>query len=183
MAYKNKFISNHDTGQSIKFLQVAKDTNGDLLEMETTYQGFSKEPVPHYHPHQEETFTVTKGVLTVRIDGALKTIKAGETLFIPKNKVHAMWNNSENITTVNWKVQPAMDTEYFLETAMGIAADGKLNKKGMPPILQVALMANKFSNEFRLAKPRFEIQKILFGVLSPFARLRGYRPTYRKYLD
>jgi quercetin dioxygenase-like cupin family protein len=183
MAYRNKFISNHVTGQSIKFIQVANDTNGSILEMETQYQAYSKEPVAHYHPFQQETFTVTSGELTVRMDGKLKTLKAGETLFIAENKVHAMWNSSGNITTVNWKIQPAKDTEYFLETAMGIAADGKLDKKGMPPFLQVALMANKFSGEFRLAKPPFAIQKILFGLLSPVARLLGYRATYKKYLD
>jgi hypothetical protein len=66
---------------------------------------------------------------------------------------------------------------------MGIAADGKLNKKGMPPILQVALMAKKFSAEFRLVKPPYVVQKILFGMLSPFARILGYRAIYKKYLD
>ena len=37
MAFKNKQISNPKTGQDIKFLQTAKDTNGKLLEMEATY--------------------------------------------------------------------------------------------------------------------------------------------------
>jgi hypothetical protein len=36
----------------------------------------------------------------------------------------------------------------LLETTAGLASDGKVNKKGMPGILQVALMANKYSKGF-----------------------------------
>jgi len=56
-------------------------------------------------------------------------------------------------------------------------------KNGMPPLLQVALIANKYSTELRLAKPPLVVQKILFLLLTPFAYLFGYRPTYKKYLD
>lgn len=183
MAYKNKLIVNPQSGQSIKFLQTAKDTGGNLLEMETTYEGHSKEPPEHYHPHQEEDFTIISGELTVKINGQKKILRAGEHLHIAKHTVHAMWNDSTNKTVVNWKVSPAMDTEYFLEMGMGLANDGKLNKKGMPHILQIALMANKYSSVFRLSRPAFVIQRLLFTILSPFAYLAGYRSNYKQYID
>jgi len=44
-------------------------------------------------------------------------------------------------------------------------------------------MANKYSNVFRLAKPPFFIQKILFIVLTPFAWFIGYRASYNRYFD
>lgn len=183
MAFKTKTISNSKTLQDIKFLQTAKDTGGQLLEMESTYNAFSKEPVAHYHPYQTEDFTVLSGELTVRIDGEVKILKRGDTLHIPPNKVHAMWNNKEGRTVVNWKVWPAMDTEYLLETGTGLANDGKTNAAGMPGILQVALMANKYAAVFRLAKPPYAVQKILFVLLTPFAYLFGYRPSHKKYID
>lgn len=183
MAFKNKIIQNSKTRQDIKFLQTAKDTGGQLLEIETTYNANSKEPVAHYHPHQIEDFTVISGELMVRMDGQLRVLKPGDTLHIPKNKVHAMWNNTDGQTVVNWKIQPALHTEQFLETATGLANDGKTNQKGMPNILQVALLANQFADEFRLAKPPFGIQKALFFILTPLAYLLGFRPTYKKYLD
>lgn len=37
MAYKGKTIFNSKTKIETKFLQTSKDTNGQLLEMETTY--------------------------------------------------------------------------------------------------------------------------------------------------
>ena len=181
MAYKNKIITNSVTGQDFKFLQTSEDTGGALLEMESTYHSQSKEPPPHYHPYQEEDFTVIEGELTVRIDGKLRKLTAGDSLHIRKNQVHCMWNASDRKTTVNWQTRPALDTEYLLETITGLARDGKTNKDGRPNILQVALMTSKYSDSFRLAKPPYTLQKLVFGLLTPVAYLAGYRPSYRKY--
>ena len=183
MAHKNKIISNSTTGQSIRFIQTAKETAGRLLEMESSYEPASLEPVAHYHPSQEEIFTVITGELTVRLSDELFQLKEGERLVIPKNTVHSMWNASPARTVVNWKVMPALDTENFLETAMGIAANGRLNKKGMPPFLQTILLADKFSPVFRLARPAFALQKIIFLLLKPVALLMGYKAVYKQYLD
>jgi quercetin dioxygenase-like cupin family protein len=183
MAVKNKVLINRITGQDIKFLQTSKDTGGKLLEIESIYHSFSKEPPPHYHPHQEEDFEVLKGEISVRVNGKLRVLKQGEHLHIPANQIHSMWNNTHNITVVNWKVQPALDSEYFLETAIGLVNDGKTNNAGIPNILQVALMVNKFSHVFRLANPPYAIQKILFLALTPFAYIFGFRPSYPKYFD
>jgi quercetin dioxygenase-like cupin family protein len=183
MAFKNKLIRNTVTGQEIRFLQTAIDTAGQLLEMESTYQAYSKEPAVHYHPHQAEDFEVLSGELTVRIHGQQNVLKAGDKLHIPRNVVHAMWNASGYKTIVNWQVRPAMNTEHLLETASGLASDGKVNENGMPPLLQTALMVNRFSKVFRIAKPPFIVQRILFTILTPFAYLAGYRPSYKQYLD
>ncbi len=183
MAYQHKTVHNTKTGQRIQFLQTAQDTKGALLEMETTYQGYSTEPISHYHPYQVEDFTVLKGELTVRVNGTLRILKEGDTLHLPANTIHAMWNNADQPTVVNWKVQPALNTEHLLETGMGLANDNKTNDQSRPPLLQTALTVNKFSKVYRLAKPPFIIQKIVFTILTPFSYLLGYRPTYEKYLD
>ncbi|MBD2755444.1 cupin domain-containing protein [Spirosoma validum] len=183
MAYANKTISNNVTGQTIRFIKTAKDTDGELLEMESTYTAQSTEPAEHYHPKQVEDFTVLSGELTVRIDGKTKTLRPGDKLHVPQNTVHSMWSQTDKNVVVNWQVRPAMDTEYFFETVMGLAQDGKVSAKGMPPILQVVLMVTRFSKVFRLTKPGPVVQKIVFTLLTPLAYLAGYRPTYRKYLD
>lgn len=183
MAYSNKVISNPQTGQSIKFLQTAKDTSGQMLEMESTYLSRSQEPPLHYHPVQSEVFTVLEGELTVLMNGEKKLFRAGQQLNIPAGCRHAMWNESDGITTVNWKVIPAMDTEYLLETGMGLARNGKTKKNGMPPFLQVVMMADSFGNVFRLAKPPYAVQKLLFTVLKPVALLVGYKARYKEYID
>ena len=183
MAYANKTIFNKVTGQTIRFIKTANDTDGQLLEMESTYKPQSIEPAEHYHPYQAEDFEILSGEINVQIDGQLKTLRKGDKLHIPPNKIHSMWNASDQDAVVNWQVRPAMNTEYFFETAIGLASEGKVNEKGMPPILQLVLMANRFSNTFRLTKPSPLVQKVVFTLLTPVAYLVGYRPTYRKYFD
>lgn len=151
--------------------------------MESTYYNNSKEPAAHYHPCQDEEFAIIEGELTVVVNGQKWILKKGDTLHVSKNQVHNMWNNSGRKTVVNWRVQPAMDTEYFMENAIGLAVDGKTNEEGMPGLLQVALLANRFSNVFRLSKPAFVVQKIAFFLLTPLGYLKGLRPVYEKYQD
>lgn len=183
MAYKGKIINNKKTGQQISFIQTSDDTGGELLEMESLFQPNSKEPVPHYHPFQEEFFTVLEGELCVRINNGIKILTQGDILRIKKNQVHSMWNSSSNTTRINWKVMPALDTEYFLENGIGIANEKKTDEKGMPGLLQIALLANRFSHVYRVAKPSYAIQKILFTLLTPFSYLAGYRSCYKRFVD
>lgn len=183
MAIKGKIISNPATKQHILFLQTSKDTGGRLLEMESIYEPFSKEPPMHYHPHQEEYLTVIKGELTVRLSDSIRILKQGETLHVNKNMAHSVWNNSPNDTIINWQVLPALNTENMLETITGLATENKINRNGKPPFLQLAILANKYDGTFRLARPPFILQRIVFGIITPFAYLLGYGPQYRKYID
>ena len=183
MAFVNKQIHNSTTGQSYKFIQTAKSTNGEVLEMETAYDPHSKEPPAHYHPYQSEDFTIVSGEVTVRIGANENTLKQGDTLHVPPGDVHAMWNTSNEKAVVNWKVRPALKTEYLLETITGLANDGKTNADGKPGILQAALTLSKFSREFRLSNPPFMVQRIVFSILTPFAYFFGCKPVYEKYLD
>jgi quercetin dioxygenase-like cupin family protein len=183
MAYRGKEIQNPITKQRILFLQTGKDTAGRLLEMKASFEPHSLEPALHYHPFQEEDFTVLEGELTVKMAAQTIILKQGDTLHIAPGIDHAMWNDTGKKTVVNWQVRPAMNSEHLLENAAGLAKDGKVNKNGMPGILQVALMANKYSKVFRLSKPAFAVQKILFMILSPFAFLVGLQADYEEYLD
>ena|SRR5689334_4535243 len=182
MAFKNKIIFNPIVGQNIRFLQTSRDTDGKLLEMEASYRAYSREPPPHYHPHQDEVFMIMKGQMTVRLEGKILLLNEGDTLHIPANAIHSMWNNTASPAVVNWKIQPALNTEYFLETAVGLAAD-KERRKRFNSLLQRSLIANKYSDVFRLSRPSFVAQKIIFILLIPAGWLLGYRGSYKKYFD
>ncbi len=183
MAYKGKTMLNTKTGIETKFIQTAQDTGGQLLEMETIYPARSHEPPPHYHPHQEEDFVILSGAMTVRMDGQLRVLRRGDTLHVAKNQVHSMWNHSDEKTVINWKVRPALDSEYLFETATGLANAGKTNAAGMPNLLQTALLMKHFGDVFRLVKPPSAVQYIVFGILAPLGRLLGYRAVYEEYVD
>ena len=66
----------------------------------------------------------------------------------------------------------------MIETLFGLARLGHTNAKGMPPPLQLALLAPEFSDVVVFRRPPPAIQRVIFGALAPIARWRGYRATY-----
>jgi mannose-6-phosphate isomerase-like protein (cupin superfamily) len=181
MKVNNRFISNPVTHQDIRFLQTSADTSGKLLEMESTYHSCSTEPPSHHHPFQTEEFTIVQGEMNIRLNGMVRELKEGDVLRIPKNTPHSMWNSKALPAVVNWRVMPALETEMLLKNMTGLAVDGKTNARGMPGTLQLALTANRFSDELRLSGIPFIVQKLIFILLTPLALLRGLRAVYAKY--
>jgi hypothetical protein len=52
------------------------------------------------------------------------------------------------------------------------------NARGIPNILQLAVIASEYRREMEFVKPPRALQHILFAVLAPLGRALGYRPTY-----
>jgi hypothetical protein len=61
MAQAGEQITNPVAGLSLRFVQTSADTNGELLEMEATYEPRSLEPVVHFHPRQSERSRSSRG--------------------------------------------------------------------------------------------------------------------------
>jgi hypothetical protein len=66
----------------------------------------------------------------------------------------------------------------MIETLFGLARLGYTDAKGMPHLLQLALVAREFSDVIVFRSPPLAAQRALFGVLTPIAYWRGYRATY-----
>ena len=171
-------IRNTVTGHAFRLLRTARDTGGERLEMEVTYPSSSIRPPMHYHPYQTEHFRVLSGEMTVVMDGQPRILKTGDTLEVPPNKHHAMWNHGDQPAVMHWTVTPALQTEQLFDTLAALANGGKTNSEGTPNLLQVSLTMLHFSREFRLSKPPFAVQQLVFRLLSPLARLLGYRAVY-----
>ncbi|WP_165903770.1 cupin domain-containing protein [Hymenobacter gummosus] len=178
MAYQGQSVENPITGQSLYFLSTARQTNGRELVLEASYRGRGPEPRPHYHPQQEELFEVLQGELQVRLDGQLRTLRRGERLRIAPGQVHAMWNGQDERTIVRWTTRPALRTEELLETTFTLAQAGLVTPEGAPGLLQSSLLLSEFGREYRLANPPRLLQRVVFGLLRPLARLIGLRASY-----
>ena len=70
----------------------------------------------------------------------------------------------------------------MIRNAFGLAQDGKVNKRRMPNLLQLAVFAREFPDVMQFTRPPRIVQEILFGLLTPLARLLGYRGSYPEYL-
>ncbi|GAB3823759.1 cupin domain-containing protein [Hymenobacter jeollabukensis] len=178
MAYQGQTIENPFTGQSLHFLTTARQTGGTALVLQSSWRGQGSEPAPHYHPAQEELFEVLQGQLTVRLDGELRHLRAGEQLRIRPGQVHSMWNEVDERATARWTTRPALRTEDLLETVFSLAQAGLVKADGAPGLLQAAVLLPAYDQEFRLARPPRWVQRVVFGLLRPLARLIGLKATY-----
>jgi hypothetical protein len=124
---------------------------------------------------------VLAGKFRTQIDGASGEFSPGEVFHVPVGVPHWMHNISDQEGQLNWQVRPALKTQYFLETMWGLNADDKTTAGGVPNLLQLAVIMNEYRDEFRVTNPPYWIQRMLFSLLAPIGRLRGYQPRYPRY--
>jgi len=157
----------------LRLARTAAETNGELLEMEATYEPGSVEPVEHFHPKQDERFEILAGFMDARVAGERRTLSAGDSLDIPAGTVHAMWNGGGDQARVLWQTRPALRSEEFFRRVGALAQEGKLTARGArDPILGAAVM-QEFRAEFRPTSPPALVQAVAFPVLAVVARALG----------
>jgi quercetin dioxygenase-like cupin family protein len=132
----------------------------------------------HRHPGLVECFTVLEGELTVKLGGKTSVLRQGETATIEPDVWHDWWNASDRDARVRVEVTPGERFAHMIETFFGLARLGHTDPKGMPHLLQLALVAREFSDVIVFRSPPLAVQRALFGVLAPIAHWRGYRAMY-----
>lgn len=157
---------------------VFLETGGELMRIDTFNPTNAPIEPEHVHPLQESGAEVISGSLHFRINGEERPVRAGESITVPANTPHNFWNGGEEEAhAVQW-FRPALKIDRFFESFFGLAQDGRLNDKGLPPPLQLAVMVPYFGDEIRLTSPPWAVQRLVFGVLAPIGRLLGYRAQY-----
>ena len=176
MAQTGEVIENPVTHDRVIFRVTAQETTGSLLAFDDYLLAGYISPPEHVHPRQQERFEVISGSLGVRIKGREQVLRAGESVAVPPGTPHTIWNVGAGETHVRVEFQPALQTEAFFETMFALARDGKTDRQGKPSLLQFAAGASAYG--MYVTRPPIALQKALFAVLGPLARVLGYRPHY-----
>lgn len=169
------------TGERIVWKQVARETNGELLRGELLAMPGGHPAAAHVHPKQEERFEVLTGTLELVVDGRRRTLGPGDVGVVPPGSAHTWSNVGDDEVRILADFQPALRTEMFFETFFGLARDGKVNSKGLPNLLRMAVLAREYDDEMRLASPPAAVQTALFVPLAALGRALGYRGWYPEY--
>ncbi len=154
MARPGLTLTDPTSGQRITFVRTAAQTDGALLELESTYVESRGRPPLHFHPAQDERFEVLEGELHVRHGRTRRTLGAGEVLELPAGTRHAMHGDAR----VRWEVRPALATEAFLTAVCDPHATA----------LSRLSAAWRHRAEFRLAGP----PGLLLRLVGPLAARR-----------
>ena len=102
----------------------------------------------------------------------------GQKVVIPAGTRHVLWNPFGEEASMTIWLRPALKTETAFETLFGLARDGKTNKRGLPNLFQTAVLVADYQETQVLLPPPVPI---LLKLLTPLARLLGYRSRYPQY--
>jgi hypothetical protein len=70
--------------------------------------------------------------------------KTGDVVVVEPGKAHKFENKGGRSAAMRVRVTPALQMELLLETAAGLAQEGRVTKKGMPKPLDLALFVKEF---------------------------------------
>lgn len=172
-------IENPVSGERVTFLATAADTGGRLVRAEVVIRGhgFVTGRIEHAHARQSERFELREGHVTFRVDGVERRVGPGEIVNVPPPHRHMFWNAEDEPATMILEVEPALNFETILETAFGLARDGKTNKDGVPSDpLQLAVLAASADGVYGNA-----LQRAIVPALAFVGRLAGRRERYVRY--
>ncbi len=171
MANVDQHIVNPRTGQEMTFIELSDE----LLRIDSINPpGPEREPL-HVHPRQESGAEVIAGSLVFEVDGKESRLGVGDSISIPANTPHRFWAEGEEPAHSVQFFRPALDIASFFETFFALAQQGKLDKKGFPRPMQLALTVPEFGEEIRPVSPPWFVLRAFAALLGPFARRRGLR--------
>ena len=155
---------------------TVRSSTPDMLEVEAEYGPSGSPPPKHLHPEQDEHFEVLAGELRARVDGEERTLKAGDTLDVPRRTPHQMWNPGGEPARVRWQTRPAGRTEQWFRALDALQREGRVGKDGMPGPLAFGVYLTEYRDVFRLAVAPDPLLRPALALLGLAGRLRGYRP-------
>ncbi|HET6328882.1 MAG TPA: cupin domain-containing protein [Planctomycetaceae bacterium] len=181
MSKAGDVFQNPVTGERAVVRIGTEESGGELLVVDLSIRPDGAVMGEHVHPTIEERFTVLRGEVGFRLAGEVSTAERGVTLTVAPGIAHDWWNAGRDEALVRVEVRPSARFEAMISNAFGLAQDGKVNKRGVPNLLQLAVFAREFDDVMHLTRPPRIVQRILFALLAPLARLLGYRGSYPEY--
>ena len=170
-------LENPVTGEVLVFHRTAEETDGESVLVETIVRPHGFVAATHVHPHQTERFEVLEGLLGLRIGGKELVAGPGDIAVVAPRTPHRFWNAGEEEARFLCEVRPALQFESLIETMFTLAAEGKINRKGMPSPLRLAVIAKAHFDTVRLPFPPAVLQRVALAVGAPLGKALGYRAT------
>lgn len=164
----------------------AAETGGERTILDVYAQPGGAVSGEHLHPRSEERFTLVRGKVAFLIGGRQVVLEEpGQTVLIQPGIKHRWWNCSGEESYHICEVRYGADRfeQLVLRQLFGLAQDGKTTPEGMPTLLQQAVTTLEFGDVVRFTNPPWALQRVLFEVLAPVARLLGYQGCYPEYMD
>jgi quercetin dioxygenase-like cupin family protein len=160
----------NQTRDPVHRVRYAFEPDGENLFVEAWLEPGGELP-PHFHPRQEERWSVVEGEIRFQLGDTKQVIGPadGEMIVRPGTK-HGIKSVSDTEAHLRCHVIPANDLQSFLEESAAAAREGLIARGGIPKSLRGARWAATFLKRHRedtvmTFPPRF-MQSAMIGLLG-----------------
>ena len=131
----------------------------------------------HVHPGADEHFAVRSGCIKVVVNGREQFVEAGGTAIVRRGQPHYFANVGDGDADIDISFSPAQQHLRFFANfvTLTVQQPSWFSSAGDPNFLLIALVLHTYRDHLYLAGVPVWLQKLLFAVLAPVARLCGYR--------
>ena len=139
-------------------------------------------PPVHFHEAFEERFTVKSGTLSILVNGEKRILKAGETISVPPMTKHKPFNETDETVIVESDDPKTLPVQfgYILSQLYGFM-DSIANGPSVPQMLMQLSVYGDDADSWIADGPPLGVQKAMRVIMSPTARLMGYKNYYEQY--
>lgn len=177
-----EIYENRVQGDRFVVREGGDDTGGERLVADLYIKPGGAVAAKHVHAYTTERFEVLSGTVRFHVDGREELARPGQQVEVPPGIVHDWWNVGDDEAHVLADIRPAERFELMVQNLYGLANDGRTNARGVPRLLPLALFVREFRREAEFVRPPRIVQRVLFTLVSPLARARGYRAINPEYV-
>lgn len=157
-------------GLTARVTMSSEATGGAYVEMDCTAEPGSS-TIIHYHPHQEETYSVVDGRLEVFLDGRWRALQSGETLTVPVGAVHGFRNSGPEPVHFRNRHSPALGFQAHLQTLDRLAREGKVRSLKDPrSLVYMSMSAERHQPDVAVRPPQWVVR-----AMALIGRRLGYQ--------
>jgi mannose-6-phosphate isomerase-like protein (cupin superfamily) len=142
---------------------------------------FAPGPPKHIHTDFDEFVEIHNGELSLWINGEVKKVHPGEKVLIPRGTPHKPFN--ETADTIRLKGEAAFPEKfaYNLVQVYGFMDNTPDFEKSGKTLWQMILFGRAGFDSYQGEGPPVIAQKVVAFLLTPVARLLGYKSYYKEY--
>jgi quercetin dioxygenase-like cupin family protein/uncharacterized protein YndB with AHSA1/START domain len=153
-------------GIRVRILRTAKETNGELLELEVSGRPRGFLDQRHVHTAQTERLEVVSGAMKVSMDGREHLLGEGESIEIPPRTPHTQVPVGDGEGVVRIQVRPAGRTQEFMERLASMSREGAFTRRGFPRPAAAAELVLEYSDAGHASFPPVAVQRALARAIA-----------------
>lgn len=167
--------------RSEKFRQTVTSHENGVVNGYCEIEPFAPGPPKHFHGNFDEVFEIENGELSIWVNGEVKKLKPGEKLVIPRGTPHQPFNETGDTIRTRGSFLFPEKFAYNLNQMYGCVDKNPSLFTSPKAIFQLSLFQQAGFDSYLVEGPPVFVQKLTVFLVTPLARLMGYKSYYKEF--